>query len=65
MCYSNCKNENYHGECKKRPNRCDETLHCFEGFKCKHCEDIFTDTSEMSDIENVCLDCEEHYLFDK
>lgn len=57
MCYSNCKNENYHGECTKRIDKYDISLHCFEGFKCESCGEIFLDTEFLSDDEKNCIDC--------
>lgn len=65
MCYSNCKNENFHGECTKRIDKNDMSLHCFEGFQCSYCEEIFSDTDEMMETEKseqtICLDCQEKY----
>lgn len=57
MCYSNCKNENYHGECSKRINKYDTDLHCFTGFLCEHCNEVFADDTQLSDFENTCVDC--------
>lgn len=55
MCYSGCPNENYHGDCMGRPTI---QSHCFDGFKCTECGEIFLDTDKMSeDFENVCEVC--------
>lgn len=64
MCYSNCPNENYHGDCVKPSKAGLFGTHCCNDFQCKHCQEVFPE-SEMSETENVCIDCEEHYLFDK
>ena len=65
MCYSNCKNEDCRGDCKNDPSPYDIEVHCFMGFVCRHCSEIFPDDSELSGTDNVCKDCEEHFLFDK
>lgn len=56
MCYSNCKNENYHGECTKRIDKYDMSLHCFEGFKCSYCGEIHLDTDNAWQ-DDICIDC--------
>ena len=64
MCYSNCKNERNDGTCENTPSKhsIDIDLHCFEGFVCKHCGEIYPDTQYMSNKGivggNICLDCE-------
>jgi len=61
MCYSNCKNENYHGECSKRIDKYDTSLHCFDGFVCSCCGDVFLDTDQQHEMiksdEIYCKDC--------
>lgn len=54
MCYSNCPNENYHGECIGKP---DSNSHCFDGFACEECGEIYEDECDMSEIDNICIDC--------
>lgn len=56
MCYSGCPNENFHGECCGKPN---VNSHCFEGFVCEECGTLFEEMYEMSEINNVCLECYE------
>ncbi len=56
MCYSNCKNENFHGECVKRIDRTDTDLHCFEGFKCTGCNETFEE-DENHNGSDFCEDC--------
>ncbi len=56
MCYSNCKNENFHGECVKRIDRTDTDLHCFEGFKCTGCNETFEEDENHKE-SGFCEDC--------
>lgn len=56
MCYSNCKNENHNGECKRTPKHDDTEVHCFEGFECSGCQGIF-ENDDNHEESNFCETC--------
>lgn len=61
MCYSNCKNENFNDDCSNNIDPYDTQLHCFEGFICKECKEIFRSTDDLDPvIDGVCVHCVSH-----